>query len=223
VAQAALTLILAVAGRLTERQLLMRQGTTGWREGAALAGTSLRGKTLGVVGPGAIGQALFQLTDPFEFRKLAFGAHTRPEIAARFGFSYVELDELCLQSDILVLACPLNAQTRGLMSAKRLALLKETAILVNVARGGVIDEGALIKALSENRIAGAGLDVFEDEPTPPDNPLLSMPNVVATPHGLAVTNEGYLAALDEVARGMRAVLEGREAENLVSPAAEKQS
>ena len=216
VAQAALTLMLATAGRVTERQTLMRASAEGWRKAAAMPGTSLHGKTLGILGPGAIGQALFELVAPFGCRKLACGARERPEVAQAYGFTYVSLAELCKRSDVLVLACPLNGHTRGVIGADMLGLMKQSAILVNVARGPVVDEKALIAALAENRIAGAGLDVFEQEPTPLDNPLLALQNVVATPHGLAVTNEGYLRALDEVATGIRAVLNGDRPKNLVS-------
>jgi phosphoglycerate dehydrogenase-like enzyme len=216
VARAALTLLLSVAGRLPERQAMMRQGHAGWAMGAVLEGHGLFGRTLGVFGPGAIGQAVFELTAPFGFRRLASGRHERPDLARRLGFDYVDLDTLCREADVLVLACPLTEATRGAIDARRLALMRQTAILVNVARGPVVVEADLIHALQEGRIAGAGLDVFSEEPTSPDNPPLNMQQVTASPHGLAVNGDGYRAACTEVLSGLLAYLAGGRPANLVA-------
>jgi phosphoglycerate dehydrogenase-like enzyme len=216
VAQAALTLMLTVAGRLPERQRLMRQGDQGWKCGAALIGTSLFGKTLGILGPGAIGQAVFRLTAPFRMRRIATGARVLPNLAAEFEFTYVDIDTLCREADLLVLSCPLNDRTRGLIDARRVGLLKPDAILVNVARGAILDEAALVNALNRGAVAGAGLDTFSQEPTAWDNPLLHSDRVVASPHGLAITSDGYRRALFEVAQGMKAFLAGGQPNNLVT-------
>ena len=216
VAQAALTLMLAVAGRLPERQRLMRQGEDGWDRGAALIGTGLFGKTLGILGPGAIGRAVFRLTAPFGMRRIATGARVLPELAAELGFIYVDIDALCRDADVLVLACPLNNRTRCIIDARRLGLMKPDAILVNVARGAVVDEAALVQALDAGAIAGAGLDTFSTEPSAPDNPLLHSDRVVPSPHGLAITADGYRRALIEVAQGVKTLLEGGHPDNLVA-------
>lgn len=154
---------------------------------AAVAGMELFGATVGIVGLGAIGIDIARKAAAFGMRILATSRSAKPEIEASLGIARVDLPVLLQQSDFVVLACPLTPETRGLIDAAALTRMKPTAYLINIARGGVIDEPALIDALRHGQIAGAGLDVFGQEPTPADYPLLGLPNVIATPHvaGLA--------------------------------------
>lgn len=202
-ASAAVTLVLALAHRLRERDQALHGGD--WNRGRfSPAGSGLTGKTLGVIGFGRIGQELVRLLTPWEMRTLVA---TRSDIAGD-DVSQVTLDELLEQSDFVVLTCPLTPETRGLIDARRLSLMKSSAFLVNVARGAIVDQVALADALHAGRIAGAGLDVFDPEPIPADDALLSLPNVIGAPHSLGYTDEllrgcvaGACSALLDVATG----------------------
>ncbi len=184
---AALTFILALSRKLLAKDRLTREGR--WAERFAYNGVGLTGRTLGVVGLGNIGRDILKLATPHEMRHLAFDPYVSSEDAGELGVELVELDELLAASDFVCLACMLNDETRHLMNADRLALMKPTAYLVNVARGGVVDQAALLEALRERRIAGAGLDVFEQEPIDPDDPILELDNVIVTPHAIGSTDE----------------------------------
>jgi len=189
VAVAALTLVLALAGRLFAKDRATRAGR--WDERTSLMGMGLVGRTLGVVGAGGIGQALLKLAAPFGLRRLAADPHADRGAIAALGAELVALEELLAASDFVVLCCLLNDATRHLIGEPQLARMKPSAYLVNVARGPVVDEPALIEALRAGRIAGAGLDVFEAEPVEPDNPLLALQNVIVTPHALCWTDECF--------------------------------
>jgi len=181
-ADLAFALMLAAARRVAEGDRWVRAG--GWRgdwEPDRLLGRDVHGATLGIVGLGAIGRAVAQRARGFAMRVLAFSRAARspgdlPEIES------VPLAELLERSDFVSLHLPLDAATRGLLDASALARIKPGAVLVNTARGGILDEQALAAALREGRIAAAGLDVYEREPLDPASPLLSLPNVVLTPH-----------------------------------------
>jgi D-3-phosphoglycerate dehydrogenase len=170
------------------------------RAGRWSAGERARGKllpvhrpsalTLGLVGFGNIGRLVAERARPFGFKMLAADPYVQPEVAAAMGVTMVELDELLAQSDIVSLHVFLNAQTRGLIDARRLSLMKKDAYLVNTSRGPVVDEAALIEALRSGQLSGAGLDVFEREPIAADNPLLTMDNVLLTPHIASYSIEG---------------------------------
>lgn len=194
VATMAITFVLALAQRLLEKDRLTRAG--GWQRRADFMGRGLTGKTLGIVGAGGTGRETMRLARAFDMRLVATGPRVDAAELAPFGAQPLPLDELLAQSDFVVLTCRLDASTHHLIDSRRLALMKPTAYLVNVARGAVVDEPALIAALRAGRIAGAALDVFEQEPVAPDNPLLAMPNVIATPHALCWTDENF----DAIAR-----------------------
>lgn len=194
VATMAITFVLALAQRLMTKQALTRHGE--WHRRADFMGQGLSGKTLGVVGAGGIGREILRLAAAFDMRLVVSGPRTDPQSLAPLGASLLPLEELLAQSDFVVLACRLDDSTRHLLNASRLALMKPSAYLVNVARGGVIDEVALINALKCNAIAGAALDVFEQEPVAPENPLLTMDQVIVTPHSLCWTDECF----DAIAR-----------------------
>jgi D-3-phosphoglycerate dehydrogenase len=189
VATTALTFVLALAGRLMLKDRLVRSGR--WDERMDNMGMGLTGRTLGVVGAGRIGKELLRMARAFDMRLLAADPYVNAVELAYVGARKVELPALLAESDFVV-ACPLlNEETRHLIGAPQFALMKPSAYFVNVARGPVVDEPALIEALRSGRIAGAGLDVFEREPIDPANPLIAMDNVILTPHSLCWTDECF--------------------------------
>jgi phosphoglycerate dehydrogenase-like enzyme len=194
VSVAALTMIFALAGRLFDKDRLTRAGR--WNERTGYMGMGLTTRTLGVIGVGGIGRELLGLARPFGWRMLAADPVVDDATVASLGATRVPLDDLMAQSDFVVVVCLLNEQTRHLVNAARLARMKPDAFLINMARGPIVDEAALIEALRTKQIAGAGLDVFEQEPVDPSNPLLAMPQVIVTPHALCWTDECF----DAIAR-----------------------
>lgn len=208
VAVAILTFILALSGKLMVKDRLTRQGPEGWARKSAHMGEGLVGKVLGSVGLGNIGAEMFRLAGPFGFDFIASDPAADPALAQELGVTLLPLDEVFRRSDYLAINCPLSDATRGLVDARRLALMKPTACLINTARGPIVDEAALVAALASGGIAGAGLDVFAAEPSPPDNPLFAMDNVIVTPHALCWTDQCFagigaddVAAVLSVARG----------------------
>ena len=187
VATIALTFVLALAHRLMAKDRITRAGR--WRERLDLMGMGLTGRTLGVIGAGRIGKELLRMARTFDLKLLAADPYAETLELAYIGARHVPLEELMRESDFVVVACLLNEETRGLVGARELALMKPTAYFINVARGPIADENALYQALAARRIAGAGLDVFEQEPTPADNPILKLDNVIVAPHALAWTDE----------------------------------
>jgi phosphoglycerate dehydrogenase-like enzyme len=188
VAETAITLMLAVYRRLCVAHNSLRAGQ--WLKWELRTGCyELWQKTVGLLGGGHIGRAVAKrLSHGFECRVLYYDVSRLPqETEAALGMTYTPLDTLLRQSDIVSLHLPLLPETKGLMGAKMFALMKATAVLINTARGGVVDEPALIESLQKGSIAGAGLDVFAKEPPDRDNPLLRMDNVVVTPHCAAGT------------------------------------
>ncbi len=210
-AEFAFALMLAVARRLGEGERLIRSGA--WRGWALdqLLGVELHGKTLGILGFGRIGQALAR-------RALGFGMrviYADPHQVSAEGAERVTIDQLFPRADVLSLHCPLTAETRRVVDAARLATMKPTAILVNTARGDIIDEGALIDALTAGRLFGAGLDVFVGEPRI-DPRLHSCPRLVLAPHIGSATTETRTSMAQLCADAVIAVLSGRRPGNLVA-------
>ncbi|KUI47313.1 3-phosphoglycerate dehydrogenase [Mycobacterium sp. GA-1199] len=187
VAEHALGLMLDLAKKITAADRALRSGPLGDRLG--LRGTQLFGKTLGIVGLGAIGGRLVELCAPFGMDVLVFDPYVDDATARARGAARVDLSELVERSDFIQVTCPLTAETRGLFGAKQFAAMKPTAYFITTARGPVHDEAALYDALAGGGIAGAGLDVFHEEPPRHDNPLLRLDNVVATPHVAGITVE----------------------------------
>ena len=210
VATIALLLILALSHRLFTKDRLTRDGR--WAERVEHMGTGLTGRTLGVVGAGGIGKELLRMARTFDLELLA--ADPYADVPDK-----VPLDELMSRSDFVVVTCLLNDETRGLISAARIARMKPSAYLINVARGPVVDERALYEALAARRIAGAGLDVFEEEPTPASNPILKLDNVIVSPHALAWTDELFGNIAKSAIGALQAVQAGRRPEFLVNPEA----
>ncbi len=201
-AEHALALMLAVARDIPRIDAKTRKGA--WPRGFV---TQLHGKTLGVVGLGAIGLQTARIAKGIGMRVIAWTRTPEDKPLAELGIELVELDDLYRQSDVVSLHVRLTPETSGMVGRQQLAAMKSSAILVNTARGAVVDEAALAEALRAETIRGAGLDVFEQEPMPENHPLASLPNVVLTPHSGGVTAEaletGLRLAVDNVFAAMR--------------------
>ena len=213
-----LALIILVSRRFSENVRTLREGRwAGWAPSAML-GHSLTGKTLGIVGMGRIGQAVAHRAKAFGMEIRYHNRHRLPgALENMFSARYApDLDALVTQADILTLHCPAGPETRLMFDARRLALMKPTACIVNTARGQIIDEEALIAALSEGRIAGAGLDVFAREPQI-DPRLLELPGLVAMPHLGSATYEGRGAAGERVIANIRFWVDGHRPPDQVLP------
>jgi D-3-phosphoglycerate dehydrogenase len=213
VAEHAIALILAAAKQIPVADREMRAG--GWRHHLGL---ELEGKTLGVVGLGNIGRQVAQMGRALGMCVVAW-SFTRDEARAlEAGAELVELDDLLRRSDVVSLHVPATPQSRGMIGARELALMKPGAILVNTARGALVDEAALVSALRERHIGGAGLDVFVEEPLPPNSPLLQLDNVVLTPHSAWVTDEAQERLIQQPIDNVLAFLAGKP-RNVVNPKA----
>jgi phosphoglycerate dehydrogenase-like enzyme len=217
VAVSILTLIFALTTRLITKARLVGQGSAGWAEITQHNGVGLTGKTLGSIGIGNIGTELFRLAAPLGMRFLAHDPQGLAAVAGELGVEMVALDELFSRSDILCVNCPLTPATRHLVDAKRLALMKPTAYLINTARGGIVDQQALTRVLAAGQIAGAGLDVFEREPLDPSDPILKLDNVLLTPHSLCWTDELYAGCGRDAVTSVMETLEGRPLVHLLNP------
>jgi D-3-phosphoglycerate dehydrogenase len=202
VATAALTCVLALAQKLLVKDRLTRAGR--WHERADHMGMGLTGRTLGVVGAGSIGRETLRLARAFDLELLAADPYADAADIAALGARLVPLDTLLATADFVGVTCALTPETRHLIDAKALARMRPTAYLVNVARGPVVDEAALVAALAAGRIAGAGLDVFESEPIAAGHPLLGFDNVIVTPHALCWTDECFAAIADS---GLRSAVD----------------
>ena len=206
VAELALGMMLSLLRNVPQVEERCRAGKT--KDG--LVGTELRGKTVGIVGAGAIGQNTGRLCKAFGCKVIAY--NHRPKQAAEGTIDeFVDLDTLTRESDIISLNCPLNDSTRGMFDFERIAMMKKTAILINVARGPVVDSRALADALNEGRIAGAGIDVFETEPPLDVNhPLLHTPNTIVTPHVAFASNESMALRAQIVFDSLDSFLAGKQ-------------
>jgi len=179
-------------------------------------GRELSGRTIGIVGMGNVGNALFRIAHGgFGMKVLA--VTSRPE-SLPTGAQAADLNHVLSHSDVVVLACPLNDKTRGMIGAGELALMQPGSVLVNVARGSVVNEQALIDALGTGSIGGAVLDVFDQQPLPGDHPFLSMRNVILTPHMAGITEESMLRMGQGVVMETRRILAGNKPENFCNPA-----
>lgn len=218
VAVAIMTFVLALAGQLHFKDKLTRQGPAGWKRRAERMGVGLVGRTFAQLGLGGIGAEAVKLAQPFGLRVIGHDPALSPILARNMGVELVSLEELFRQADFLSVSVPLSAGTRHLVDAERLALMKPSAFLINTARGPVVDQRALYDALVAGRLAGAGLDVFEVEPAPADEPLYTLDNVVLTPHNLCMTDQcaADLGATDVAA--VRAVMAGEVPRNVVNAA-----
>ncbi len=196
-------LILALARRIPYEDRGMRDGR--WQ---TTIGVGLRGKTLGVIGLGRLGPQVATVGGAFGMTVLAWSQNLTPARAADCGAAYVPKDELLARSDIVTIHLKLSPRTAGAIGARELGLMKRTAFLVNTSRGPIVEEQALLRALEEGRIAGAALDVFDDELLPADHPFRRMDNVVITPHLGYVTQETYAVFYRDAADDVRECLAG---------------
>jgi glyoxylate reductase len=211
-------LMLAVARRMVEGDRMVHAGEFPGSQSNYLAGSWVWGKTLGLVGgKGRIGRAVARRAQGFSMRILYSGPRRMPEADERaLGMSFVPLDRLLAESDFVSLHPPLNAETRHMIGEREFALMKPTAFVINTARGAIIDEAALARALKERKIAGAGLDVFENEPRVPKS-LLRHPNVVATPHLGSAVAELRAQMANIVVDNILAILRGERPPNCINP------
>lgn len=190
VAEAILTFFLALAKKLPFKDKLVRTGR--WDLKAQASGFGLGGKTIGSVGSGNIGGEMFRLLEPFDVgRRLVYDPYLSRERAAALNVELVNLETVFRESDFIAVNCPHTAETEGMIGAEHFALMKPTAYFVNTARGPIVRQSDLTAALQAGQLAGAGLDVFEEEPLPTDHPLVSMDNVILSPHALAWTDDLY--------------------------------
>jgi len=215
VAVAALTFVMALSQKLFIKDRLTRAGR--WGEKTGHMGIGLVGRTLGLIGAGNIGGEIMRLARPFGLRVLATDPNVDEAAIAAEGARRVDLDTVLRESDFVVVSCALTPQTRHLIGSAQLRLMRPSGYLINVARGPIVDEAALTVALRERRIAGAGLDVFEQEPVDPANPLLTMDNVIVTPHALCWTDECFRGIAESGLSSIIAALQGRWPRHVVNP------
>jgi phosphoglycerate dehydrogenase-like enzyme len=204
VAVSIITLMLALTGKLMVKDRLTREGQAGFAKRGEHMGVGLVGRTLGSIGIGNIGAELFRLLKPFDMKLIAHDPYADRTLTSELGVELVGLEELFARSDIVSVSCPLTPETRHLVNAERLGLMKPTAYLINTARGPIVDQKALTKTLQEGRIAGAGLDVLEREPPDVDDPILKLDNVILAPHALCWTDQCFAG---NGAADVRAVLD----------------
>lgn len=208
VAEMAVLLTLAVLRRLVPAVEAVRVGRMAKEELRATA-YQLMGKTVGVVGAGHIGRAAARRFAAFDTTIIYFDvARLTNEVERQLGMTYLELDELVATSDIVTLHLPLTDETRHVVNRRLLARMKPSAVLINTARGGLVDEAALVEALASGALLGAGLDVTEDEPVSPESLLLAMENVIVTPHYAAAVADNFPRVVRHAYRNVTSVLDG---------------
>jgi glyoxylate reductase len=218
VAEFALALLFSVARRIVEADRFLRKGS--WRIAWSpmfMLGPDINGRTLGIVGLGAIGKAVASRARCLGMRVIYFSRTRKPDVEAKLDVSYRPLKDLLRESDFIVLSTSLTPETVRMIGEQELRSMKPTSYLINVSRGAVIDEKALVRALKEGWIAGAALDVFEKEPIDPDNPLINMDNVVLTPHIASATFEARRRLAEKAAENIISILRGEAPPSLLNP------
>ena len=214
-ADLAFALILATARRVTEAERELRKGN--WTSWSVMdyTGMDVGGATLGIIGMGRIGEAAARRAKGFNMRVLYQNRTRKPESEEKYGFEYATLDTLLQESDFVLIFAPLTPETKNMIGEKELAKMKKTGILINVARGGIVNEAALYDALKDGTIWAAGLDVFEEEPVPLNHPLLTLPNVTVLPHIGSASIRTRYAMMNLNLQAITDVLEGREPKNKI--------
>ncbi|MBD8014553.1 2-hydroxyacid dehydrogenase [Planococcus wigleyi] len=217
VADLAFSLVLATARRVPELNNFVKQGKWGkQKDSRQFFGTDVHHATMGIVGMGRIGEKIVRRARlGFEMEVLYNSRTPKPELEEKYGIAYSDLENLLEKSDFVVLIVPLTPETHHLMGEEQFKAMKDSAILINCARGAVVDEKALIEALEKGEISGAGLDVFEQEPVSPDNPLLQMDQVVVLPHIGSATEQTRAAMLMKAAENLVAGVTTGVPENVV--------
>ena len=203
VAEHSLAMAMAVSRKLVPNDQMVRRGE--WGRPYV---TDLLGKTMGIIGTGPIGQRVAQLAKGIGMNVVAYTINPSPERAREYGVEFVELDDLLRQSDVIVTVIAVSSLTENMIGAREFGLMKPTAILVNTGRGLLVDEAALADALNSGRIAGAGVDVFVNEPIEPESPLLKVGNIILSPHMAANTPDGALKRLLLAVENIQWAMEG---------------
>jgi len=204
-------LIIALSRHIVREDTAIRRGS--WQE---TVGRTLAGSTLGLLGLGRIGQRVARIAQAFDIRVTAWSENLTAEIAERYGVTYVDRDDLFRMADVVSLHLQLSPRTRGIVGARELGLMKPSAYIINTSRGPLIDERALLRALGDDTIAGAGLDVHWEEPLPLDHPLLKAANTVLTPHIGYVTDTNYGLYFPDVVDDIAAFLRGQPVRVLIA-------
>ncbi len=215
-ADLAVGLLLATARRFNSAEKDLRQG--GWLSWTPMGftGMDVHGTTIGIIGMGRIGEAVARRAKGFNMRVLYHNRNRKLETEEKYDVEYAELDDLLKQADHVVILVPFTAETKGMIGERELSLMKKTATLISVSRGGIVDEVALYDALKNETIFAAGLDVFETEPIPLRHPLLTLPNVTAVPHIGSASVQTRRAMMKMNVEAITDVLEGREPKNQVN-------
>ena len=206
VAVSILLLILAVSHKLLTKDRITRAGR--WAETTMHMGVGLSGRTVGSIGVGNIGSEMFRLLAPLDMVHLAYDPYAKAEDAANLRVRLADKDTVLREADFVCINTPLTPETRHMIGAREIALMKPTAYLINTARGPIVDEAALHAALAERRIAGAALDVFEREPIGADHPMVGLDNVILTPHSVCWTDEFFRNNASSAFRSVVAVSRG---------------
>ncbi len=216
VAEHVLALMLAWAKRIIPYDAATRKND--WEIRNSYGAFDLEGKTLGIVGMGRIGMLVCQKAQAaFNMKILAYDPLVPQDVMEKAGAKVAAIPEILKASDVVTLHVPSTPETRGLIGAAQLQVMKRSAFLINCARGPIVDEAALVQALKDGTIAGAGLDVFDPEPPKPDNPLFGLPNVILSPHSAGLTVECVIRMATHAAQAIMDVLEGRRPEGVVNP------
>jgi len=218
VAVSIVTLMLALTGKLMVKDRLTREAASGFARRGEHMGVGLVGRTLGSLGIGNIGAELYRLAKPFDMRFIAHDPAADAKVATELGIELVGLEDVFRRADVVTVNCPLNTATRHLVNAERLALMKPSAYLINTARGPIVDQAALTEVLRARRIAGAGLDVLEQEPPDPNDPILKLDNVILTPHALCWTDQCFAGNGAADVKAVLDVQHGREPRVVVNKA-----
>lgn len=210
--------LMAISRRLVEVDQFIRNGN--WKKAwgpKMLLGSDITGKTLGIVGLGRIGSALVPRAKGFGMKVIYNDEGPSPDKEKLLGVKYRKFDDLLRESDYVSLHVPLTEDTKYMIGERELGIMKKTAFLINTSRGPVVDENALYEALKNKKIAGAGIDVFEEEPTSLENPLLELDNIIVTPHIGSATHETRLAMAIKAANNLTAALKGERPPDLLNP------
>ncbi|MEK5067365.1 2-hydroxyacid dehydrogenase [Sporosarcina sp. FSL K6-1508] len=214
-ADLAFALLLATARKLISAENEIRKGNwTSWAP-MRFTGMDVGGATLGIIGMGRIGEAVARRAKGFDMQVLYHNRNRKPDAEAEYGLEFRDLDTLLKEANFVIILAPFTPETAGMIGARELDLMKNTGVLINVARGGIVDEAALYAALKNGTIWAAGLDVFEKEPVPFDHPLLTLPNVTVLPHIGSASIKTRLAMMNLNAQAITDVLEGRQPKGIV--------
>jgi D-3-phosphoglycerate dehydrogenase len=215
VAEHTIGFMVALAKRIARADKELRK--RGWKARYDNVGTELWGKTLGIIGLGKIGsEVAIKAKHAFNMKILAYDPYCTDEKAAELGVQLVDLDTLLRESNVVSIHAPLTKQTYNMIGKEQLAKMKKTAFLINTARGGIVNEAALFEALTKQVIAGAAVDVYGKEPVSPENPLLTLENIIVTPHTASLTHESIRRISVTVAEDVVRVLKGEKPRFLAS-------